>query len=156
MVNERPIMKKLTLLLTTLALTAASAQNTYAGDKEWATAGKILTGVFAGSVLTRALEPAHTRTYHTTTTYYSAPAVVNAPVYVQPQVVYAQPAPVYVQSVPVYVQSAPVYVQSVPVYVQPRVICPPTVPIITHYHGYRPSSFGYHGHYSHHRHFSRW
>jgi len=128
-------MKKLTLLLTTLALTAASAPDARAGDKEWATAGKILTGVFAGSVLTRALDPAPRHVYHTTTVYQTAPAVVSTPVCVQPQIVYAPPAPVVVQTAPVVVQPAPVYVQPRVVYVQPA-------PVLTYHHVHRHGYFG--------------
>jgi hypothetical protein len=131
-------MKKLTLLLTALALTAASAPDARAGDKEWATAGKILTGVFAGSVLTRALDPAPAHVYHTTTVYHPAPAVVSTPVYVQPQVVYARPAPVVVQTAPVVVHAAPVCVQPRVIYVQPA-------PVVTYHHVHR------HQHYGHHR-----
>ena len=89
-----------------------------AGDREWAVAGKVLTGVVAAGVVARALEPAP---YHAPTTavvYQTAPRVVYAappppPVIMAPQVAY-YPAPVYVAAprpfpVPVYV-AAPICV----------------------------------------------
>lgn len=104
-------MKKILLTLTTVALLAASARTASAGDREWATAGKILTGVFAGAVLARTFEPVPTYTY--------APAVYYSPPVVQaPPTVYYQPAPVIVYSQPVYVQQVPVYVRPAPVYYQ--------------------------------------
>lgn len=112
-------MKKMILTLSALAILGASSPAVSAGDREWATAGKILTGVVAGSVLVRAFEPAPVY-------YHPAPVYVHpAPVYVQapppPTVVYS--TPVYVQPAPVYVTPAPVYVQPAPVYVAP----PPVV-----------------------------
>ena len=118
-------MKTLILGLTTLAIAGASIQTAAAGDREWATAGKVLTGIAAASLLSRAFEapPAYTyqqRAYAPSPVYVvqSAPvvAVASQPVYVQPaptvvyqQPVYVQPAPVVVYQEPVYVQPAPVY-----------------------------------------------
>ena len=90
----------MTKLITITALSATLASQTFAGDREWATVGKVLTGVAAIHVIGRIVNP---------------PTQV---VYVQPQpVVYAQP--VVVQPVPVvYYQPAPVvYVQPQPVVV---------------------------------------
>lgn len=96
-------------LITIAALGATLTSQTIAGDREWATVGKVLTGVAAIHVIDRVLNP---------------PTQV---VYVQPQpVVYAQP--VVVQPQPV------VYVQPQVVYVQPSYYCPP--PAIVYYHGY--------------------
>ena len=96
-------------LITIAALGATLTSQTFAGDREWATVGKVLTGVAAIHVIDRVLNP---------------PTQV---VYVQPQpVVYAQP--VVVQPQPV------VYVQPQVVYVQPSYYCPP--PAIVYYHGY--------------------
>lgn len=127
--------------LTAAAVLLAGAPSTQAGDREWATAGKVLTGVVAGSILLRALEPAPCRTV--TTTYYAPPTVVyqqpvvvqSAPVAVRP-VATVQAAPVYAQPAPVYVQPAPVvYVQPAPVYVQPApVVYYRTVSYGPHYH----------------------
>ena len=117
------------------AVSAASVQTATAGDREWATAGKVLTGLVAAHTLARVLEPAPV---YQTTTYYAQP-----PVYVQTQPVYAQqpvpqianaptvgaaPAivyyqqPVYVQTQPVYVQPAPIYVAQAPCYYRPPVV----------------------------------
>ena len=95
-------------LITITALGATLTSQTFAGDREWATVGKVLTGVAAIQVIDRVLNP---------------PTHV---VYVQPQpVVYAQPVVVHPQPV-VYVQPQPV------VYVQPSYYCPP--PTIVYYH----------------------
>ena len=44
-------MKTLIATLATAALLAGGTQRAAAGDREWATAGKILTGVIAGVML---------------------------------------------------------------------------------------------------------
>lgn len=97
-------------LITTLALSATLTAQTFAGDREWATVGKVLTGV----VLVQAID-----------------RIVNPPtqvIYVQPQpVVYSQPVVVHPQPV-VCVQPSPV------IYVQPSYYCPP--PAIVYYHNY--------------------
>ena len=109
-------------LITIAALSATLASQTFAGDREWATVGKVLTGVAVIHVIDRIVNP---------------PTQV---VYVQPQpVVYAQPVvvqPVVVQPVPVvYYQPAPV------VYVQPQ-------PVVVLHGGWgRPVH-----HYHHHHH----
>jgi hypothetical protein len=124
-------MKTAFATLTAAALVGATTQHALAGDREWATAGKILTGVVAASVISKAFEPVPV--YHSTVTYAQAPTVVYtapppvivqpapAPLVVQqapaPTVVYQQP--VYVQPAPVYVVRAPVYVARAPVYVRP-------------------------------------
>ena len=77
-------------LITIAALSATLASQTFAGDREWATVGKVLTGVVAIEAIGRIVNP---------------PTQV---VYVQPQpVVYAQPVVVHPQPV-VYYQPAPV------------------------------------------------
>jgi hypothetical protein len=134
-------MKTILAVFGGIAVTASPFIPTaQAGDREWATAGKILTGVAAVHVLSRAFDPPPV---------YQAAYVAPAPVVVQaaPQTVYVQPAPVVVQQVapapvvapaptvaaapvapaapvvvtqPVYVQPAPVYVAAPqPVYVAP-------------------------------------
>lgn len=117
-------MKTTILALTALAVTVASTPRATGGDREWATAGKVLTGVVAGSLLLRALEP---RPVVTTTYVYPTPTVLApAPVVVQtvapppPGTVYVQPAPVY------YAAPAPVYYAApAPVCVQTVTVCPP-------------------------------
>lgn len=55
--KKKPQIIKVTAVLTALALTIAglTPQPAQAGDEEWATAGKILTGVVAGHILTHGL-----------------------------------------------------------------------------------------------------
>ena len=103
------------------AILLASNMSVYAGDREWATVGKVLTGVAAIQVIDRIVNP---------------PTQV---VYVQQPVVYAQPAQVVVQPQPVvYVQPAQVVY-----YGSPQVIVYPGCPTpIYRYHYY---------HHHHHR-----
>jgi len=91
----------MTKLITIAALSATLASQTFAGDREWATVGKVLTGVAVIHVIDRIVNPP-------TQVVYVHPQPV---VYVHPQpVVYAQPV-VYVQPQPVvYVQPQPVVV----------------------------------------------
>jgi hypothetical protein len=121
--NKKQNMKRTIAALTLLAVTAAGVQTASAGDREWATAGKVLTGLFAASVVARALEPAPV---YQTATYYAPPVYVTPPAQV-----YVQPAPVVVALPPVVVVPAPRY------YYYP----PPAVSF----------SFGF-GHYHHHHH----
>ena len=130
-------MKKMILVLTTLAIAAAGVRTASAGgchsSSGWSTAGQVLAGVTAGLVIGSALAPRPT--------YYVAPAPIVYPapgygytyapapppavVYAPPaRVVYAAPAPV------VYATPAPVVVYRPPVYV-----ARPAVSV----------SFGYHG-----------
>src|SRR6059036_1980371 len=118
---ERNFMKTLIVTLATAALLAGGTQRATAGDREWATAGKILTGVVAGAVIASAIEPAPVYTYQSATWYAPPPPV------------YVQPAPVVVYSAPVCVRPAPVVV-----FAQPR-------PVVSFSIGR-----GYH-HRSHHR-----
>lgn len=99
-----------------------------AGDREWAVAGKVLTGVVAAGVISRALEPAPCAP--TTAVVYSAP-----PVYVAPTTVVV-PAPVYYVPPPPVMMPAPVYYAAPP---PPVVVAAPVVvPAPVHYHGVRP------------------
>ena len=89
----------MTKLITIAALSATLVSQTFAGDREWATVGKVLTGVAVIHVIDRIVNPP------TQVVYVHPQPVVYAPpvVYVQPQpVVYAQPV-VYVQPQPVVV-----------------------------------------------------
>ena len=114
----------MTKLITIAALSATLVSQTFAGDREWATVGKVLTGVAVIHVIDRIVNP---------------PTQV---VYVQPQpVVYAQPV-VYVHPQPVvYVHPQPVVYAQPVVYVQPQ-------PVVVVYGGWgRPVQ-----HYHHHHH----
>ena len=96
-------MKKIIVAVTVLALAGASLQTATAGDREWATVGKILTGVAVAGVVAHAID-SHPANYSVTySTYAPAPCppprVVCAPA---PRVVYL-PAPVVYYPQPVYV-----------------------------------------------------
>lgn len=121
-------MKKVVTALAVCGLLLAGAQPSHAGDREWATAGKVLTGVIAGAVIAKSFEPAPVYT-ETRVVYQPAPTVVyqSAPVVVQPQVVYAQP---------VYVQPAPVVYHPAPIIVHRHV----AAPVVTYHYsfGHRP------------------
>jgi len=117
-------MKKMILAVVAVAVVGMSVPTARAGDREWATVGKVLTGVAAGVVIARAIDSEPT---HTTVSYgYAAPSyrvsyTVSAPpcppppprVVYAPPVVYA-PAPVVYQ--PVYYAPRPVYYAPAPVY----------------------------------------
>ena len=92
-------------LITIAALSATLTAQTFAGDREWATVGKVLTGVVVVQAIDR---------------------IVNPPT----QVVYVQPAPVVQPQPVVYVQPAPVVY-----YTSPSVIVYPGCPTpVYHYH----------------------
>jgi hypothetical protein len=116
-------MKKLMLATMVLAFAGMNVQTAKAGDREWATAGKILTGVVAGAVLASAVD-AHAG--YTVT--YSAPAYCPPP-----------PAVVYVPARPVVVAPAPVVCAPPPVIVYREPVCVPR-PVVA-------VSFGYRGHH---------
>jgi hypothetical protein len=105
------------VLLAALTLTSSA----FAGDREWATVGKVLTGVAAIRVIDRIVTPPQP------VVVYAQPVVVYQPVVTPvavvvaspPTVVYVQPAPVvYYQPAPViYYQPSPViYYQPSPVF----------------------------------------
>ena len=134
-------MKKALITMTTLALLGASTPRASAGNCEWATVGKVLTGVGAGFILAKALEP--------------QPVYVAAPVYATPApMVVQQPAPVVVQTVttvsqPVIVQSVPVIYQPAPVvYAAPVVMRPVYAPPVVSV-GFSVRGFHHHGHGRH-------
>ncbi len=130
-------LKTIVLSLTAVALTGALVPAASAGDREWATAGKVLTGLAAVSLFSRVLE--------------APPAYAYPPAAVAPRVVcappgYAPPAPVVVYAPPVYVQSEPVvvyqnpgYYYSPPIYVRTE-SCYRGRPVVVetrHHHEYR-------------------
>jgi hypothetical protein len=108
-------MKKLILAATILAIAGMNLQTANAGEREWATVGKVLTGVVAVNILANALD-VHPR-YATTYTY-------SEPAYCPPQTVVYAPAPRVVYAPPprvVYYRPAPV-VYRAPVRYAPRVV----------------------------------
>jgi hypothetical protein len=108
-------MKTAVLAAAVVSIAATSIMPVHAGDREWSTAGKVLTGVFAAGIIAEAFRP------------HCPPPVVYAPapapvVYAPAPVVYA-PAPVVYAPAPVVYQVAPaprvVYVAAPPVYYAP-------------------------------------
>ena len=132
------------LALATLAFAGSSLAPAHAGDREWAVAGKVLTGVVAAGVIAEAFRPAPVAA--TTAVVYQAPPTV---VYqAGPAVVY-QPAPppppppqVVYYPAPVVVAPAPVYVR--PVCYRPVPVCAP--PVVSVSFGFGPR-FGHHHHH---------
>ncbi len=117
--------QKMSVLFGAMLLT--SNMSTFAGDREWATVGKVLTGIAVIHVIDRIVTPP------------------------PPQVVYIQ-QPTVVQSVPVVVYPQPVvYVQPSPVvyYNVPRVIVYTGYPTPVYRHHYH---YSHYSHPSHHRH----
>ncbi len=113
-------MKKLILTAVAVAVVGLSAQTAHAGDREWATVGKVLTGVAAGVVIANAIDngPGYTSVSYGNYGYssgYSVSYTVSTPapcppprvVCAPPPVVYA-PAPVVVYQ-PVVCAPRPVY-----------------------------------------------
>ena len=88
-------MKKMILTGTlVLVLAGASLQSARAGDREWATVGKVLTGVaVAGLIVAAAGDHAQANVTYT----YGAPAYCPPPVVIAPApvVVYRAPVVVY-------------------------------------------------------------
>lgn len=124
---------RFTATFTALALAGLAAMPAArAGDREWAVAGKVLTGIAAAHVISRAIEPAPTVVYQ----YAPAPVVYQTapPVYVAAAPV-APPAPVYAPTTAVVYQPAPtvVYVAAPP----PVFVSGPAVVIHPYGHYYR-------------------
>jgi hypothetical protein len=129
-------MKKIILTLLAVTMVGAGARTAMAGDREWALAGKVLTGVAAASIISRAVEPAPVYAYSQNYYPYSPPAYSYCPP-PAPRVVYA-PAPVVVYRAPAY-----------PVYAAPAPVVGFRFDFGGGHHGHR-----HHGH-GHHRH-GRW
>ena len=94
-------MKKLILAATILAMVGMHLQTAKAGEQQWSTVGKVLTGVAAASFIVSALD---CQTAHCSVSYtYSTPACAPRPVVYAPRPVVVAPAPVVVYRAPVYV-----------------------------------------------------
>jgi len=125
-------MKNSIAIFSLTALAAASVQTASAGDREWATVGKILTGVAVVHAIGHAVHHAPVHVVHHAPAVY-VPAPVPIVVTVPPRAYYSHHAPVVVCHPPVVV---------------PALVC--ITPI------YRPApvvrvNLGF-GHYSHHGH----
>ncbi len=110
-------MKTAVLAAAVVSIAAASIIPVHAGDREWSTAGKVLTGVVAAGVIAEAFRP------------HCPPPVVYAPapvVYAPAPVVYA-PAPVVYAPAPVVYAPAQVVYYAAPapqvVYVAAPPVC---------------------------------
>jgi hypothetical protein len=133
-----------TPLLLAMALgLGAMAPRAMAGDREWAVAGKVLTGLAAASVVSRILDPAPCA--GTTAVVYQHPPVYvvaqPAPVAPPAPVAYVAPPPTVVYATPPVVYAAPPVVYAAPpVYIAPHPVVVPA-PAFVH----RPR-WGFHGH----------
>ncbi len=123
-------MKRLLTVGLVAVVTVAMLRPVQAGDREWATAGKILTGVIAGAALVHAFSPP------------PAPCVPTPPpvVYVPPSVTVVQPAPVMVMppNPVLVVLPGPVLYAPAPGMVGPPLVCPRPVPGIGIHVGFHP------------------
>ena len=117
------------LILGAVLSAVLATQAVKAADREWAVAGKVLTGVAAIAVIDRIVNPPQP------VVVYQQPVVVyQQPVVVQPVVVQPAPTVVYVGAPQVvYVQPAPV----VYYYSQPAVVVYPNHfhPVMYHRYG---------------------
>ena len=112
---ERYCMKKLMTLLLTGALATASVNQVNAGDREWATVGKVLTGAAVLALTADALaQHSHYHRQPVVVTHVPSPVVVRPPAYVPftpPHVVVNQRArPRFHRQRRVTVRQAPVVV----------------------------------------------
>jgi len=125
---------------TTFALLlGAFSPEARAGDREWAVAGKVLTGMVAAGVVARAFEPV--RYAPTTAVVYQPPVYVAVAPVVPPAPVYYVPAPA-----PVYVVPAPVVYYAPPpqvVMVPAPYYMPAPYPVMVHH----PRRFRGHTHF---------
>ncbi|MBU6402625.1 MAG: hypothetical protein KGS61_20080 [Verrucomicrobia bacterium] len=127
MKTSRPVL----LGLTALCLAGAGVPSVAAGVRGWTAAGRVLTGLAAGSFLARALEPAPAYVAYPAPMYIPAPRVVVTP-----------PPPTTVT----YVSAAPVRVYAPPVVgTRPPVVYAPLVPVVT----FTYVSYGYRPHFWH-------
>lgn len=148
MQTERLIMKKWILTATALGLVVIGTQSARAGDREWATVGKVLTGVAAGVVIANALD-SHP-TYASVSYGYASPGysvrctVSTPPPCPPPPPVFAAPAPVVYQPAPVVYAPARVVYQPPVVVAPPRVVYAP-VPVchVSHNHPGRGHAYGH-------------
>jgi hypothetical protein len=131
-------MKKLIAVAAVLAFAGAQIQTAKAGDREWATAGKILTGVAIGAVIAGAVDSHASYSV----TYSTAPAYCPPP-----QVVY--PAPVY-YAPPRVIVASPVVCAPRPVVIyRPPVVCAPPVKYVR-YDRHDSRGYGRHDRYDRH------
>lgn len=116
-------MKKMIAVAAVLALASVPVQTAKAGDREWATAGKILTGVAIGAVVASAANAhaSYSVTYYSAPVYCPppAPVVFAAPVVCAPPRIVVAPAPVVYVPRPVVIHRPPVVVAPPVIHVRP-------------------------------------
>lgn len=95
-------MKNILVSLAVAALIACGMQKASASDREWATAGKVLTGVAVGAAIAAAVQPGPVYVQGPSPAFYVPPARC------------LQPAPVVVYSTPYCARPAPVVVYAGP------------------------------------------
>ncbi len=111
--------------MTVLTVAAAGMQTARAGDREWAVAGKILTGLVVVSAVSHAVA-AESRC---ATVYYAEPAPCGA--YGYGYSYCPPPPPRVVYAPPVYCAPAPVVVYRAPVYYAPPPVCYSPSPVVS-------------------------
>jgi hypothetical protein len=138
-------MKKLILTAVTVGVVGLAASSTQAGDREWATVGKVLTGVAAGVIIAKSVDcaPAYTSvSYGYSAPSYGVSYAVTAPPPCPPPPVVCAPAPVVVYQPPVC-PPPPLVVR------QPVWCAPSPVYTVTYSHPGRGHAYG---HYKNHGH----
>lgn len=105
-----------------VAVAGMQMQTARAGDRGWATAGKILTGVAIGAVIANAVDAraSYSVTYSSGPGYAYCPP--PAPVVCVPAPVVCAPRPVVYVSAPVVCAPPPVVVYRAPVFCAPPVV----------------------------------
>lgn len=142
-------MKRTVLAVMILAVGLAGAERAQAGDREWATVGKVLTGVAAVAVIAHALDAdCPPPPPHAVVAIPPVAVVPAAPVIIEPVPVVVRPSPVRFPPAPVIVRSSPVVVQPAPrVVAYPRMvvaqpaICVNPVPVLMTPHGFVSGHF---------------
>jgi hypothetical protein len=125
-------MKKLILTAVAAGVVGFGVQSARAGHQEWATVGKVLTGVAAGVVIAKAMDgsPGYASVSYSSYGYaspaYSVSYAVGAPAPCAPPPVVYAPAPVVYAPAPVVVYRPPV------VCAPPPVVCAPAPAYYAH------------------------
>ncbi len=134
-------MKKLILTAVAAGVVGFGVQSAHAGDREWATVGKVLTGVAAGVIIAKTLDSSPS--YASVSYGYSAPSysvsytVSTPPPCPPPPPVVCAPAPVVIQQPAIYCAPAPVVVR------QPVFCTPSPVYTVTYNHPGRGHAYGH-------------
>lgn len=138
--RERLKMKKLIMTAVAVGVVGFGMQSARAGDREWATVGKVLTGVAAGVVIAKAIDSPNS--YASVSYGYAAPSYsVTYTVSTPPP---CPPPPPQVVCAPAPVVYQPVYCAPAPVVVRAPVVCAPQpVYQVTYAHPGRGHAYGH-------------